>query len=326
MATLVTGGTGFVASNIVRALAERGHDVVSLDVTPPDDLVRRYWEPWKANIAWVQGDILDPADLQRVGRAHQIDKIVHAAVYTGIREDIERSDSRRIVDINLAGTANLLDLARQIGLARFLYVSSGSVYEGMDADGPLIEDSLVRPRSLYAVTKYVSELLTERYGELHGFEAVSVRLGSPFGPMERVTGHRAVMSLMYQWTRMALRGEPIEVEPRGIGDCIYVGDVARGISAVLDAPALSHRVYNLARGVRVSLDELIAAFREAYPNVRFVEPIPQGVQDAFSPPAGRVVDVGRIAADVGFRDQLDLAAGLKAYFKWGEEFGLAALA
>lgn len=112
MATLVTGGTGFVASNIVRALAEQGHDVVSLDVAPPHDLVNRYWEPWKANIAWVQGDILNPADLQRVGRAHRIDKIVHAAVYTGIREDIERSDSRRIVDMNLAGTANLLDLAR----------------------------------------------------------------------------------------------------------------------------------------------------------------------------------------------------------------------
>ena len=69
---------------------------------------------------------------------------------------------------------------------------------------------------------------------------------------------------------MALRGEPIEVEPRGVGDCICVGDVARGISTVLDAPAPSHRVYNPARGVKVSLDELIAAFREAYSDVRFV--------------------------------------------------------
>ena len=106
MATIVTGGTGFVASNVVRELASSGHEVVSIDIKAPDDMVRRYVEPWASNVTWATADILDPDALERAVDGHDITKIVHAAVYTAIRDDIERDDSRRIVDINVAGTAN----------------------------------------------------------------------------------------------------------------------------------------------------------------------------------------------------------------------------
>ena len=129
--------------------------------------------------------------------ASGIDKIIHAAVFTGILPEIERGRSRSIVDINLMGTTNLLELARRQSVDRFVYVSSGSVYG--DAPGleeVLHEDTPPNPRSLYAIGKYTSELLTRRYGELHGFQTASVRLGGPYGPMERVTGHRANQSLL----------------------------------------------------------------------------------------------------------------------------------
>ena len=240
METVVTGGTGFVGSNIVRELAQRGHRVISLDVVEPDDLVRRYVEPWADLVTWVQGDILDSATLMQELGTRQVNKIVHAAVYTGIREDIEREDSRRIIDINLAGTANMLEVASELSVDRFVYVSSGGVYEGTEpVDGVLREDSPLRPRQLYNVTKYASELLTQRYGELHGFETACVRLGGPYGPMERVTGHRAVMSMMHEWTRRAVREEPIEAVSEGTWDLTYVLDIAAGVTTVLDAPSLS---------------------------------------------------------------------------------------
>ena len=322
MATLVTGGTGFVASNVVKALAERGHEVVSLDIAAPDDLVRRYLEPWTTRVTWVQGDICDKAMLEEVAVTHHISKIVHAAVYTAFTDDVERDNSRRYADINLGGTVNLLELARRLAVERFLYVSSSAVYRGAGIPGqPLKEDIPLNPNSLYGITKYASELLTRRYGELHGFDAVTVRIGGPYGPMERVTGYRAVMSLIHEWTGKAVRGEPIEVAPRGSMNHTYVLDTAAGICTVLDAPALPHKVYNNSRGHDTSVDELVDALRQAYPDVKYVEPIPREFPTPGPGGYGQgPMDPTRLREDLGFVAQFDLVAGLREYLKWRQAY------
>ena len=112
MATLVTGGAGFVGSNIVKGLAAEGHRVVCFDVSPADALLRDYLEPWSDSVTYVQGDILNVDDLRRTAAQHPIDKIVHAAVFTPSQTGpMETERSRDIVNINIEGTANLLDLA-----------------------------------------------------------------------------------------------------------------------------------------------------------------------------------------------------------------------
>ena len=82
MATLVTGGAGFVGSNIVKGLAEAGHRVVCFDLTPADALLRDYLKPWAQNVTFVQGDILNVKDLEQAAAVQAIDKVVHAAVFT----------------------------------------------------------------------------------------------------------------------------------------------------------------------------------------------------------------------------------------------------
>ena len=321
MATLVTGGTGFVGSNVVKVLAQRGHDVVSLDIAPPDAMVHKYLDPWKDTVSWVQADILNRDTLKEAAASHDIQKIVHAAVYTGTRADIEKMDSHRVVDINTRGTLNLLDLARQLSVKRFLYVSSGGVYAGERLPNePLREDMSLFPINLYDITKYACEMLTKRYGDLHGFGTVSVRLSAPYGPMERVTGHRAVMSQVYDWTGRALRGEVIDssrVTPDR--DFTYVMDTATAICTVLDAPTLKHNIYNIGRGRKVSLSEVIAAMKRAYPKVKFADS-EAAADETSAPKSGRgPMDISRLR-ELGYEPEHDIEAGLRKYFAWRKEF------
>ena len=313
MTTLVTGGTGFVASNIVRALAEHGHEVVVYDVAPPNDLFQRYIEPWKDRITFVKGSVLDVEAIERMAGSFTIDKVIHAAAYTpGSRGPVEQSDSRRIIETNIMGTVNILDMARTIGVRRFLFVSSGAVYEGIQSETPLDEETMVRPTALYRISKFACERIAERYHQLHGMDTVSVRLGGPYGPLERVTDYRANMSLLFDWTGKAVRGEPIEVQAMPPGDYTYVMDIAHGLRTVLDAASLPHSLYNLSRPTGTSANRLVAAFREAYPDAKFVGAIPEDHQ----PIASGHMDVSRIKEDLGVEATTEPQSGLRAYFQW----------
>ena len=321
MATLVTGGAGFVGSNIVKGLAEGGHQVVCFDLTPADALLRNYLEPWAQNVTFVQGDILNVKDLEQAAANQAIDKVVHAAVFTPAqRGSMETERSRDIVNINIEGTVNLLDLAAASNLKQFLYVSSEAVYGDPPAGVALVhEDAPLRPRNLYAISKHTSEQLTRRYGELHGFHTASVRLSYPYGPMERVTGHRGRMSLIYQWTGNVVRNEPIVVEDRAIGhDYTFTGDVASGIQTVLDADTLPHDVYNLSAGRPITLEEVINALMQLRPSLRVID-----LQSPERPPEEPQVvrDASRIKADLGFSPSHDMTAGLKACLEWRENSG-----
>ena len=318
MATLVTGGTGFVGSNIIKALAQRGHEVVSLDLSAPSEMVMRYLEPWASQVSFSTGSILEPGDLRKAVEGRSIDKVVHAAVFTATREDIEKESSLSIVSINVVGTTNVLELASSLPLRRFLYVSSGAVYgEARGSEELLGEDVMLYPRTLYASTKYASELLTRRYGEMHGFPSVSVRLASPYGPMERITGHRAVMSVLYECTGKAARGEAIPVGDRSLGrDYTYVSDTAAGICNVLDATALSHDVYNITTGRKVTLGDVVDALQEVRPGLSVYDDPAKVYGNLYPGYVRGILDGSRLQQDTGWQPVFDLSMGLADYMGW----------
>ena len=323
MATLVTGGTGFVGANIVKELAARGHDVVSLDVLPVDELLLGFMGELAEQVTFVHGDILDLAALDALRSAHSFEKIVHAAVFTVNRTDLETARSKDILDINLTGTGNLLDMARLCHVQRFVYISSGAAY-GLcrDPDQTYNEDDAPQPGNLYGITKFASESLTRRYGELHGFSAVSLRLSTPYGPMERVTGHRGNMSTPYQWTGQLLRGEPIKSNDSDHGrDYTYVLDTASAVATVVDADYLPHDLYNVTNGMPVTEGQIQRTLAELFPDTQLVEPDADDSAISSLGPTRGPLSGYRLWHDLGWTPQYDLAEGLTDYVRWRQESG-----
>ena len=303
MATLVTGGTGFVGANIVKDLANNGHDVVSFDINGPDQLLQQFIGEAASKITFIQGDIVDSASIQLLGQGHQIDKIVHAAVYTVNRTALEIERSRDVIAINLEGTANLLELARTQKVRRFVYVSSGAAYgTALPSDQTLNEETPPAPDNLYGITKFSSEMITRRYGELHGLSTVSVRLSTPYGPMERVTGHRAVMSVFYDWIGRAVRGTTISPQDLAGGrDYIYISDITTGIW--------------------VTYQQILDAVVELSPETVFEVP-PLRPADSVGEGYSRGPLSGhRLFEDLGWTPKFELKEGLADYFKWRKYSG-----
>ena len=323
MATLVTGGTGFVGANIVKDLANNGHDVVSFDINGPDQLLQQFIGEAASKITFIQGDIVDSASIQLLGQGHQIDKIVHAAVYTVNRTALEIERSRDVIAINLEGTANLLELARTQKVRRFVYVSSGAAYgTALPSDQTLNEETPPAPDNLYGITKFSSEMITRRYGELHGLSTVSVRLSTPYGPMERVTGHRAVMSVFYDWIGRAVRGTTISPQDLAGGrDYIYISDIANGIRTVLDATSLPHNLYNITTGIWVTYQQILDAVVELSPETVFEVP-PLRPADSVGEGYSRGPLSGhRLFEDLGWTPKFELKEGLADYIKWRKYSG-----
>ncbi len=316
MITLVTGATGFVGSNIVRSLALKGHEIVALDIAPPTELVKRYLAEWSHLITWVEGDITDVSKLNSILGPFPLTKIIHAAAMTPSLESMERDGSETMLDININGSFNLLGVAQQKRIEKFLYVSSGGVYAGNPPTQVMKEDIHLYPNSLYGIGKYACEMITTRYGQLHGFQTVSVRFASVYGPMERETGHRSVMSLVCRWTGQALRGEVIDrSQVSKDQDFVYGQDVGDAVTHILDSPYLSHQVYNIGSGVRVSNASLEDAILKVLPNTKF-----SGVPiDIDSPPQRGLMDISRLN-DSGYTASSDIVLGVKKFIAWRKEF------
>jgi len=316
---LVTGATGFVMANVVRWLAERGHHVVAGDVKPPDALLRQFVDGLPGAVTFHQVDVTDRAAVMSLVREVRPARVVHGAAITAIPPDVERARFVETVEVNVMGTLHLLGALAEVGVDRVVAVSSGSVYGRRRDLAEISEDDDKAPQALYPMTKWSADMLARRFAETRGLSLAVARLASPFGPFERDTGSRPLLSPIAHWAQAALDGCPVIVvgDATSRRDVIYVDDVAAGIAALLLADRLPHDAYNVSWGRDASAQETVAMLGCIVPGLR-VEWRPDEASPWLGP--GNVIrgplQCDRLQQDLGWRPQHDLASGLAAYLEW----------
>ncbi len=262
---LVTGAAGFIGSALVETLLYLDQVVVGLDNLSTghranlEDVKRLVGnERWRS-FDFVEGDIRDPEDCRRA--CDGADYVLHHAALGSVPRSIE--DPVATNDSNVTGFLNTLVAARDAGVSRFVYAASSSTY-GDHPGLPKVEDSIGRPLSPYAVTKYVNELYADVFARSYGMETVGLRYFNVFGRRQDPEG--AYAAVIPRWFAALLRGEPCTINGDGetSRDFCYVGNAVQAnlLAALTTDEAAVNQVYNVAYGERTTLNELFALVRD----------------------------------------------------------------
>jgi nucleoside-diphosphate-sugar epimerase len=322
--TLVTGANGWVPSYITRRLARRGEHVISLDLMPPDDMLRAFLGDAVRQVTFVSGDVSDLDGLHRVSREHGVTHIVHAAAITP-RTERERTEPKRIIDVNLGGTVNMLEVARSLeGFQRMVYVGSVAAWGSGHNTEVLDEESPSRATDLYGITKHTSERFCRRYKELLGLDIVTMRPANVYGPMERVTPGYAGATELREMLRILAAGEELRINSlKGpYRDWTFVEDIAEAIERAWETPHLPHDVYTITCGRTYSIGDMLAAFKRAWPEIRYrVVPREDANYIVSGSPPGPRPSNARLLADFGWIPSTTLDEGVARYLDWIRTWG-----
>ncbi len=251
MRALVTGGSGFIGAWIIKALIQKGYDIRSFDIRPDRRVAGNILASATDTVEWRIGDVADTNAVREA--AEGCDLLIHLAAI--LTPDCQQNPIRG-VNVNLIGTLNIFEAARDLGLAKVLYMSSAGVFGPDHAAVP-------EPTTLYGAFKLAGEGAARAYWADHQIASVGFRPLIVYGP-ERETGLTAAPSLA---CRAAARGQDAEIPFSGMTDFVYVTDVAAAFTAAADAEPNGARVYNVT-GETCSAADFATAVTAAAPGVQ----------------------------------------------------------
>ena len=309
---LVTGGAGFVGSNIAAALAAAGERVRVLD-----NLSTGFWEnldgvPGASLIERIQGDIRDPEAV--AGAADGVEVIFHEAALGSVPRSVETpvlSDA-----VNVGGTVTVLDVARHKGVRRVIFAASSSAY-GETEVLPKREDMAPMPLSPYAVTKLACEQYLTVFAGLYGLETLNLRYFNIFGPNQTPDG--AYAAAIPRFVDAALAGRPIEIFGDGEQTrdfCFVENAVSANLLAATTSKRLSGQIVNVAGGRRIGLNALcreISAALGREIEVRHVAPRPGDIRHSLA-------DISRAAELLGYEPKVTWEEGLRPTIEYLRAF------
>ncbi|MBS1892427.1 MAG: GDP-mannose 4,6-dehydratase [Actinobacteria bacterium] len=303
MRSLVTGGAGFIGSNLVDALVARGDEVTIVDNLTTGRR-ENLDQALAAGADLVELDIRDREGLMATVAAVAPERLFHLAAQIDVRKSV--ADPAFDASINVDGTANVLEAVRGTRVPRLIFASTGgAIYgEGEGRDLPLREETEVAPLSPYGQSKQAAELYLGLYERLYGISSVCLRLGNVYGPRQDPLGEAGVIAIfcgaLRAGTRPIVFGDGLQTR-----DYIFVGDVVAAMLAAADSRASGP--INVGTGIETDVLSLVRALADL--EERPFEP-------EFAPPrTGEVqritIDPSRAAAKLGWRPRTGLAEGLE---------------
>ncbi len=298
MKILVTGGAGFIGSNLVPHLAELGHDVVVLD----DLSSGQSTPPARPGVRFCRGDFLNQATLGECLDSSEV--VVHLAAMSGVMDSV--ADPAACFATNVEGTFRLLDMARRCGIKQFVNASTGGAILGEVAP-PISEAMAPMPLSPYGASKLATEGFCSAYLGSYGLRCLSLRFSNIYGPH---SAHKK--SVVAAFIKRALRDEPLIVYGDGTQqrDYLYVGDLVRGIAAGIACGATG--TFQLGSGRPTALLTLIQAL-EAISGRRFeVRYAPRRDAEIHS----TWCDIGKAASEFAYTAPTTLVQVLRQTWDW----------
>src|SRR5216110_1262115 len=308
MRYLVTGGAGFIGSNTVEELVRRGHGVVVLD-----DLSSGKEENLaeiRTKITLIKGSIID---IEVVRKAmHEADYVLHLAARTSVPRSVK--DPIETNRINIDGTLNVLVAAKELKVKRVVFAASSSAY-GETPTLPKVETMQPQPISPYGVTKFVGELYGQTFGRCYGLENVALRYFNIFGPRQDPSSpYSGVLAkfctAFLEDTKPVVFGDGEQTR-----DFTFVDNAVHANLLACDAPNVAGKVFNVGCGVRISLNQVLAALREITGKTleaKYEPPREGDIRDSQA-------DISQARELLGYSPQVSFEEGLARTFEWYQE-------
>jgi UDP-glucuronate 4-epimerase len=315
---LVTGGAGFIGSHLCQRLLREGHEVVCLDNfdTYYDPAIkRRNLEEIRATqggkgFELVEGDIRDKGLLDDLFRRSSFDLVIHLAARAGVRPSIQQP--LLYEEVNVAGTLNLLEACREIGVRDLIFGSSSSVY-GKNRKVPFAEDDQLEAMiSPYAVTKRAGELFCYAYHHLYGLNISCLRFFTVYGPCQRPE------MAIHKFARLIHQGERIPLFGDGTSrrDYTYIDDIIEGIMGAIQN-LKGYDIFNLGESQTTPLRDLISLLEQALGKKATIEELPEQPGDV----PITYADITKARRLLGYAPQVGIEEGVQRFVRWFQDKG-----
>jgi len=310
---LITGGAGFIGSNLIKTLFRDNPDI---KITCIDDFDPFYSPAIKQfNIQHFQNNpgfrLLNNDLAKTSGKelcelvSEPIDVIVHIAAKAGVRPSIENPLAYQ--QANVIGLQNMLDFAKTKNIKQFVFSSSSSVY-GINDHYPWKEEEKLLPISPYAMTKLAGEMLGHVYSKLFGIRFIALRFFTVYGPAQRPD------LAIHKFTKAILQGKPITVYGDGSTsrDYTYVDDTVQGVISAMQYDKSDFEIINLGNNYAITLNELITAIEAVIGKKAMIERHPDQPGDV----PKTFADISKAKQLLGYDPQTELKDGLKKFYDW----------